>query len=201
MTIDSLDVVFYTLSFVVPGFIWYSALVTVVPRKTEEKEISFLRYLTLSCLNYALWSWLVYLLLKSDFFIGHNIRSSVAWFVIIFISPSVFGLIFGKLSDKDWSRRFLMRLGLNQIHPIPTAWDYYFSRTEPVWILVTMKDSSQVGGFFGERSFASSDPNERDLYIQEVLKINQDGPWQRIPDNNGILVRGDEIKHIEFWKD
>lgn len=201
MTIAGFEMVFYTLSFVVPGFILYSVIASIVPRKTEEKELSLLRYLILSCVNYAVWSWLIYLLFKLDFFTQHPIRSALAWSLIIFLSPVVLGLLFGKLSSIDWSRKLLAHFGLVPIHPIPTAWDYLFSKTEPVWLLVTMKDGSQIAGFFGGTSFASSDPSERDLYIQEVYKVIQDGPWQKIPDNKGILIKAEEIKHLEFWKE
>lgn len=192
--------VFFVLAFLVPGFIWYSVLTTIVPRKPEEKDKLFLRYMTLSSLNYAFWSWLVYLLFSSQLFISHPIRSSLAWFLIIFISPVIFGFVSGKSNDKNYLEKFLRPLGINPINPIPTAWDFVFYNTkEPVWILVTMKDGSMVGGRFGTRSFASSDPDERDVYIQEVFKIDEEGPWQRIPQNNGILVKSDEIKYIEFW--
>lgn len=200
MTVTSFEMVFYTLSFVVPGFILYSVIASIVPRKIEEKEMSLLRYLILSCVNYAVWSWLIYLLFKLDFFTQHPIRSALAWSLIIFLSPVILGLLFGKLSSIDWSRKLLSHFGMVPIHPVPTAWDYIYSKTEPVWLLVTMKDGSKVAGFFGDKSFASSDASERDLYIQEIFRIVQDGPWQKIPDNRGILIKSDEIKHVEFWK-
>jgi hypothetical protein len=116
------------------------------------------------------------------------------------VSPALLGVISGKLSSRDWLRRFLMRVGLEPIHSIPTAWDYYFSRTPPVWLLVTLKDGSRVGGFFGEKSFASSDPGERDLFIEDVFRVVEDGEWQPVPRNNGIFIKGEEIKHIEIWR-
>lgn len=199
MTISNFDAVFYTLSFIVPGFIWDSVLAGIIPRKTEGKESLFLRYFTLSCLNYALWVWLIYLLPRLDFFKLYPLRSALSWVLIISVSPFILGMVSGKLRSDGWFRGFLMRIGINSLHPIPSAWDYYFSITSSVWILVTLKDGKQVAGLFGSRSFASSDQNERDLYIQEIYKIKEDGPWQKIPDNNGIFIKGDEIKHIEFW--
>jgi hypothetical protein len=200
MTMNSFDAIFYTLSFVVPGFICYSTMAIFVPRKAEDTELSLLRFLTLSCLNYALWAWLIYLLAKSEFFTGSPLLSATAWGLIIFVSPVLLGVIFGKLSSRDWLRRFLMRMGLEPLHPIPTAWDYYFSRTPPVWLLVTLKDGSKVGGFFGKKSFASSAAGERDLFIEEIFKVIEDGEWQPIPRNNGIYIKGEEIKHIEIWR-
>jgi hypothetical protein len=68
-------------------------------------------------------------------------------------------------------------------------------------VLVTLKDGGQVAGLFGSRSFASSDPSERDLYIQSVFSMSGKGQWQRVPRNDGVLISGDQIKYIEFWTD
>jgi hypothetical protein len=200
LAVNTFDAVFYTLSFIVPGFIWNSTLFIFVPRRAEETGTVFLRYLTLSCLNYAIWIWLIYLVVRSEFFAQRPVWSAFAWFLIIFISPVLLGVITGRLSSQDWLRRLLIRLGLGPIHPIPTAWDYYFSRTAPVWVLATLKDGSHVAGFFGRSSFASSDPRERDLYLEKIFKIVENGPWETIPRNRGILISGNQIASIEFWE-
>ena len=93
-------------------------------------------------------------------------------------------------------------MGLNFISQIPTAWDYKFSSfDERRWVLVTLKDGGSVAGQFGGASFASSEPDERDIYIQKVYRVKQGQPWEPIESNDGILIRGDEIRYIEFWYD
>lgn len=202
MTITGLDALFYTLAFVVPGFILQLTISTFVPRKAEQAELSFLRFLAFSCLNYAIWSWLIYIIIRNEFYIQHPYRTAAIWFGIILISPFILGLLIARLSDKGIHRGLLHRFGFTPIHEIPTAWDYKFSKTEnKVWLLVTLKDDSRVAGLFGSDSFASSDPTERDLYIQEIYSIKESGQWERIPNNNGILISSDQIKHIEYWND
>lgn len=176
MTITGFDMLFYTVGFLVPGFVWCSMVAMLVPQKGEQSQISFLRFLTFSCVNYAFWSWLIYLLIKSEFFTDHVVRSAIAWGLIILISPVVLGLITGHFSQSETVLRFLRRLGLNPIHPIPTAWDYKFGNTiGPAWVLVTMKDGSKVAGLFGTRSFASSDAADRgSLYSRS---ISRHGRW------------------------
>ncbi len=122
MTITSFDMLFYTVGFLVPGFVWCSMVAMLVPQKGEQSQISFLRFLTFSCVNYALWSWLIFLLIKSEFFTDHAVRSAVAWGLITLISPVVLGLLTGHFSQREMVLRFLRRLGLNPMHPIPTAW-------------------------------------------------------------------------------
>lgn len=202
MTISGFDALFYTIGFLVPGFVWNAAVSALLPQKGEQPQISFVRFLTFSCMNYALWSWLVYLLVKSEFFTKHPVRSACAWGLIILVSPMLLGLLTGHLSQNETALHIMRRLGLRPIHPIPSAWDYKFSlTTSPAWILVTMKDGSKVGGVFGSRSFASSDTAERDLYVQEVYRVTENGQWQKAERNDGILLRAEQIRHVEFWRD
>lgn len=202
MTLNSFDSVFYTLSFIVPGFILQSILSVFVPRKSVPTQISFIRFLTLSCFNYAFCSWLIYLIFQSEVFLTHPIRTALAWAYIILLSPILLGLISGYFSQKEFIRKIFFSIGLNPIHVIPTAWDYKFSNIkEAVWLLVTLKDGSTVAGLFGAKSFASSETDERDLYIQDVFRIPDKGQWERVTNNAGIWVKGDQIKHIEFWDD
>ena len=65
-------------------------------------------------------------------------------------------------------------------------------------ILVTLKDDTKFPGYCGQASFMSSDPTERDLYIEKVYKWGEDDAWI---DNgaHGLWVAGSEIKTIEFF--
>jgi hypothetical protein len=107
----------------------------------------------------------------------------------------------GWLHQNNAIRKVLLHLGFNPVHVVPTSWDWKFSGTRPSWVLVTLNDGSAVRGFFGSRSFASSEPAERDLYIQEVFRENEHGDWVPIERTGGILLRADSIKHIEFWEE
>ena len=97
--------------------------------------------------------------------------------MIILVSPFLLGVALGVLSQRETVRRFLQRLGFSTVHPIPNAWDYFFGRTAPVWVLVTLHDGSIVSGRFA-----------------------YNGPWTEVPWNAGIWIAGREIKHIEFWE-
>ena len=90
-------------------------------------------------------------------------------------------------------------MGLSSIHGIPTAWDYKFSKTRrSVWIQVTLKDDKKIRGIYGPQSFASSVAEERDLYLQKVVRVLKDGKWEHIERSEGVLIKGNEIKYIEF---
>jgi len=199
MSFDSLQTIFLIFSFLVPGFIFDSAFSMLIPKKQQAWEHSLLYYFTFSCLNYALCSWLVYLIINSDFFIEHISWSAIGWLFIILISPFALGIVLGWLAQKDNVRKYLENIGLRFMHPIPNSWDYFFGNTTPKWILVTLKDGHSVAGYFGEKSFAASDLSGRDLYIEKIYRVKENEPWEAIADSAGTWLPGELIKHIEFW--
>jgi hypothetical protein len=117
---------------------------------------------------------------------------------VLFVSPLAVGVVLGIAHQKNYPNWLRQITGIAMIHPIPTSWDYAFSTGESCWVIVTLKDGSQVAGFWGPSSFASSDPKERDIFIEKVFKIPKRGAWKEVPRTSGILLRGDEIQHIEF---
>ena len=201
MTIDSFNTLFYILAFVVPGFIFDSITRKLLPQGQHDTQSSFLRFLTASCVNYGLWSWLIFWLYQTKYYTSHPLRTGLIWLLLIFISPLIMGIIWGLLNKRRIIEKTLGKFGITTVNPVPTSWDYKFSKiNEPVWVLVTLKDGSFIAGYWGYESFASSDGNIKDVYIEKVYKITSKGPWIPTSNNNdGILIATDQIKTIEFF--
>ena len=187
----SANSLYLILVFIVPGFIALSVRSQFITgRIPSENKASLLSYLTISVIYGAL-----ILPFVDPELIG---KSILIWFVLVFIGPVFLGLLLGINIQKDLVRRFLNRLGLHPVHAIPTAWDWKFSSMPEQWVLVTLKDGTRFGGFYGAQSFTSSSPDERDMYIQWVYDIDEGGIWS-VPDSeNGLLIAAGEIRTIEF---
>jgi hypothetical protein len=198
MTFTSFDAVFFTVAFLVPGFIWESVLSLFLRRRDDRADRAWVRFLTLSAFNYALWSWLIYLLFVRAGVLAEPWMAALAWFFMLLVSPVAFGVATGLLSQRAVVRRLLARYGVYTVHPVPTAWDYVFSHSTGSWVLVTLTDGSTVAGVFSARSFASSDAAERDLFLERLYKVEDDGPWQPVPMNRGVWIQGEAIRAIEF---
>ncbi len=201
MTFDSFDAVLLTTIFLVPGFVWSAVLSMRIPRRATSVEVRVLEFLTLSCINHACWIWLIVPAFKWQYLQSQPIVAGLVLLFPLLVSPIAFGVLTVRyVYDRDWLKRFLGRFGFRTIHPIPTAWDYYFSQSEPCWTVVTLQNGSQVYGLFHQRSFAGDDPDERDLYIEAVFRPNDSGEWAPVEDTGGILIKANQIASIEFRK-
>jgi Family of unknown function (DUF6338) len=148
----------------------------------------------LSGLNFALFGWMIYLAFANDLSVRWK---AVLWVALIVVIPAIGGVLSGACSQKDVARSLFQKIGLSRTHTIPRSWDYVFSRAPGRWVLVTLKDGSQCAGFWSSRSFASSDPKERDILIELVYEIADTGPWKAT--GKSILIAAGEARTVEFW--
>lgn len=196
--IDRYNTVFLTLAFVVPGFVFYEVLSWLIYQEDVSDSKSLLRYLTLSCMNAAFWSWLIYLANNSTFFKGNALRTSLAWFLITFVSPTGFAYLFAHLRRNDRGRRWLIVLGFRMLNPEPTAWEARFSEIGQAWVRVTLTDGRVIGGLFASTSHASSHPSRHDIFLERQYKILDDEHWEPVPRSRGVWIGADTIEYIEF---
>ena len=85
MTLGSFEVVFFTVGFLVPGFVWSAVLSMIVPRRAELPQIRALEYLTLSCINHGIWSWAIYWMFATDWPSEHPFLPGMCFGGIIFL--------------------------------------------------------------------------------------------------------------------
>ncbi len=169
MTLDSAQAIFLTLAFIVPGFIIDSVYSKFVTRQRPESHVAFLRYLTFSCLNYALWCWLVYWVV----FEKPSVKAAfLCWALVTMVSPVAIALLLSYTHQKKWlgwlAGRVLScahrnkwfgslvdKVKLRTIHATPTAWDYVFSRQESSFVQITLASGARIRGIYSSRSFSS----------------------------------------------
>ena len=112
--------------------------------------------------------------------------------------PAAAGFLLGLEVRFGLAHSLLSRIGIQPIHAIPTAWDWKFSRMKPHWILVTFKDGTRIAGYCGRKSFISSDPSERDVYIEQIYDLDDNERWTPA-EGKGLLILPGEISTIETW--
>lgn len=128
MFIDSFDVVFYTCTFLLPGFIINSVVNSLVPKTPLDDVRYALSCLLYSIINCALCSWFYVALIKNI-----SSRNPVLYWFLMVIGTIVVALIvafvIGFTQQKGVIENIFSWAGVNKVHPIPTAWDYFFQNS------------------------------------------------------------------------
>ncbi|MGC8475649.1 MAG: DUF6338 family protein [Acetobacteraceae bacterium] len=200
MKLETFPDLYFVVSVLVPGFIGSGVFSVFVPtRAHREKEILVLRYLTATAFNYAICSPLIYLLLVGELFPDSTVGQALSWFFVVFAAPALLAALAAWIVQRDGLARFFGQLGLRTISPIPTGWDWVFSTVDPCFVLITLADGTEIAGYFGRQSMASSDPSRRDIFVERVYTVPDDGgPWQEAEGSLGMHVDGAHIAYIEF---
>lgn len=198
MPLSSSDALFIAIAFVVPGyiFVWVrSIFLTRRPLKPQEQVIA---YIAISSVNIAICSPIVITLMDSQELKSRPVLVGFLWLITLMVVPTLGGVLLGIAAQREWLHRTLQYLHLRPVHVMPTAWEWQFSRVDgSTWIIVTLKDGSTIFGLFGGGSFASSEPTERDIFIESVYSAGSDDRW--VPVGKGVLVPHGEIRCIEFF--
>lgn len=176
------------------GFIVLFVRSQFVTGRRPSHSASLLSYLTVSVIYYALV--LPFVDLESPIVMSGT-SAVVTWFALVIFGPALLGLMLGIDVQRNLLRGLLQRVGLNPVHVMPTAWDWKFSGMTDQWVLVTLKDGTRFGGFCGRESFMSSDPGERDVYIQWIYDIDADNNWSSRNEKK-VLIAGGEFQSVEF---
>jgi len=184
LTIDNLQLF---ILFVTPGFISLKVWTLIHPSPRMILTERIMEAIIFSSLNYLVIIWLHSLLKDSNYGIW-------IYFLIALILSVIYPFLLKKI--------LLSSILKNKVNSImPKAWDYFFHKKEPCFVLIHLKDGKVIGGFYGDNSFASSYPEENDIYLEEIWKINERGAFaDKIDRTNGLLVNKDAIEYIEFFK-
>ncbi|MDX2644357.1 DUF6338 family protein [Streptomyces sp. PA03-1a] len=81
----------------------------------------------------------------------------------------------------------------------PSAWDHAFRDREPCFVRVRLKDGNWAGGWYGNRSYASSYPHPAELYLESARVMGADGAFgARVRGTAGLRLRADDFDVLEF---
>ena len=108
-TFSTFNAVIYTVCFLVPGFLMDVTVSRFFYKKSEQVPLIVLRFLTFSCLNYAVWIF-IFLLPWDKSFLTNPVALAIIFFVVISISPLFLGWALG--------------LVFKNVSILPSVWNY-----------------------------------------------------------------------------
>ena len=186
---------YYISVLIVPGVIITYVRAQFISGRMGKLSESILAYLTLTIIYYGLIGALISYVISLD----HGLFKLFLWWSLIIIGPAIFGILLGMAAQYGWGRWIAANLRLKVVHATPTSWDWRFANCPTArFVIVTLADGSTVAGIFGTESFASTEPTERDLYIQEIMDVSDEGAWAWRNEVTGILIAAKEIRFVEF---
>ena len=157
------------LVLIIPGFVSLKVWTLINPTARLKLADYLLDIIAFSTLNFVALSWLLLMVDQS---------SSVPQLVRIVVRIAVF-VVF----PAAWPVLLRTILGSRVmrgriINPVPLAWDHFFGKGEPCFVLVHLKNGNVLGGLYTGESFASSYPEPQEIFLSEVWKVDEAGRFQ-----------------------
>ncbi|WP_267881084.1 MULTISPECIES: DUF6338 family protein [unclassified Streptomyces] len=110
--------------------------------------------------------------------------------VLFLVVPAMAAVIVSLVDRQRRKARFLRT---------PSAWDHAFRDREPCFVRVRLKDGNWAGGWYGNRSYASSYPHPAELYLESARVMGADGAFgARVRGTAGLRLRAEDFDVLEF---
>ncbi len=194
MEIWEVDKLILFLVFFVPGFVSLKVYDLLIPGEQRDFSKSLFEVIAYSALNYAVLSWLIVWIYSENFYQTHRVWFFVFVVLIMFAFPTAWPVFYTQLWKWKSISKFI-------IHPFKKPWDYVFSKGEPYWVIIHLKNGRKIGGKFDSKSFASSFPAEEQIYLEEVWELDEKEKFRKpILRSAGMIVFSNEILAIELFR-
>lgn len=182
---------------VVPGFVANRAFALWCPSSKQDWEKAVLEPITWSAVNLILWWWLVVPIIQKSFDQLSGVELSWVTFLVCVVSPTILAGLWYRFRKSAWAHQTL-RLD----HPTPRGWDFFLHKCKNCFVLIHTKDGRMVGGYYGAESYASTFPQEPEIHLEQVWRVNQtsgefDSP---IEGSLGLVMRQTDWERIEFFE-
>jgi Family of unknown function (DUF6338) len=176
---------------IVPGYMTQLFYRLRCPAVKVESEKNLSEYLAYSLINLVFWSPLL---------LSYSTRPREQWVEwqsiligvgMFFVSPFILANICYYLRSKVFHRRF------GWDHPIPRGWDYFVMNNREFCVLFHLKDGKLLGGYFGANSYASTYPQQPEMYVEQVWRVDEFGKFiEMVPGSLGMVIN--ECVRVEF---
>jgi hypothetical protein len=190
---SSPEAAYYLLALTVPAVVFMYARVQFTHGRMPKASEAVLHYIAITTIYYGFAYPIILVAVRTP---GNELTWWAGWLALLFFVPAGLGLLVGWIAQKGFIYDFARRIGFLPVHIIPTAWEWRFAKCEGEWVVVTLKNGNAYGAECAAQSFISTEPGERDLYLECTYDIDEQGNWT--PRGFGMLIAGGEVSTIEF---
>jgi len=189
--LTSNNILFFIIIFL-PGFLSVKIHRLLIADEKYDFTKNLFEIVGYSLINFVLWSWLIAINKCYHWETSFPVGYYISIFIILIVGPLIWPFLLNEILEIKSIKRHV-------ISSSKSAWDFYFTKRIPSWIIVHLKDGRKIGGRFSTESFASPYPCKETIYIQELWKLEDSKFIEVIPRTNGILIISDDIFAIEFF--
>ncbi|MFL5383430.1 MAG: DUF6338 family protein [Longimicrobiaceae bacterium] len=176
-----------------PGLISIRIYRLIMPARTVDWGHELLQALFYSTINLVLGLPILFALVFGYDPVEHPVRYCVAAFLLLLGTPLIWPVLIVTVFK---SQRFARRIQI----PYPTAWDFFFNRREPAFVLVHLNSGALLAGYWGPNSYAGTFPNDGDIYLEAVYGVDKDGALgDPIPYTRGVLLQKQQYSYVELF--
>lgn len=185
------DALFWFIVLFLPGFLSAEVYGMMVASERPDFSKDFYEAVAFSILNFAIFAPVLYAMNKVGWF-GQVWVVWLTTYIVLIAAPIGWAFLVKWLRQRPWTP-FL------SCHN--KAWDYFFARKEPVWVVAYLNDGTKVGGFYAGESYASSFPSPEQVYIQQEWVLDEKDTFLReVNGSGGVLLNGGDIKRLVFYR-
>lgn len=183
--------------FLLPGFVcaWIFYSLTSHPKPHQfERIIQALIYTFIVRAIVIATEWLFTVIGNNLFSIGQWDKSAETF--ISLIIALFLGVIFAYLVNADVLHRYLRKIKLTTRTSHPSEWFYVFSE-KITFVILHLHDGRRLYGWPKEWPL---EPNKGQFYIMLPSWINDDESETHLPELDGVLIRAEDVKWVEFLR-
>jgi hypothetical protein len=130
--------------------------------------------------------------------------AAIAFFCLGIVLPALCALtVYGKSALFEGLRlpfsRFWRWSARSRYFSEPTAWDIAATTVEASFVRVRIGPEKWVGGLFADKSFFSTYPEPRDLFIEQQFHVRADGEFGAPVENSAGVWLRIEDHHVVEW--
>lgn len=176
----------------VPGFVFIKVYDLFVPSERRDFTKTLPETIGLSAFNFSI-CYPIFLLTPINKSADTWLFIMLLW-VTLFMIPACLAILWVWISNRKLFKKFIRNL-------TPTAWDHVFESNENYWVIIHLSDGRRIGGKYYTQSFATAHPEEPQIYLEEVWKLDEHGAFiARVDRSKGVVVFGKDMTSIEFFE-
>lgn len=198
--IEAPEAVILLLYLVVPGYIATKVYDLLAPGERRSLGDAIVEILAWSFILLMFWFWPFAVLYQYKDSLSVGPRYLIV-FVLTILSVFVTPILAAYLVYWVRHRGFIGHAPKgSSSHPSPTSWDWFFSeQANNYYVRFHLKTGEKLGGYFGENSFATSFPNNQEIYVEETWRLDEDGEFtEPVEGTKGAFVYREDCALVQF---